>query len=90
MFIRDDFAGSAFERSHAVHTVVLTVDLSRCSHVLTVALVRCSYRCINTDSGEVFIRLNQVLTPILVRCSYVSTPAVCAYSGNSAIFVLTG
>ena len=41
-------AGSAFERSHTVHTLVLTVDLSRCSHVLTPTLVRCSYRRVLT------------------------------------------
>ena len=38
-------AGFAFERSHAVHTVVLTVDLSRC---LT---------CLNSDPGQVFIQV---------------------------------
>ena len=38
-------AGLACERSHAVHTVVLTVDLSRCSHVL------------NSGPGEVFIQV---------------------------------
>ena len=71
--------GCAFERSRAVHTVVLTVDLSRCSHVLTVALVRCSYRCINTDSGEVFIRLNTDSSEVFIR-----------FHPCCAIFVLTG
>ena len=42
------FSGPACERSHTVHTLVLTVDLSRCSHVLTPTLVRCSYRCVLT------------------------------------------
>ena len=42
------FSGPACERSHTVHTLVLTVDLSRCSHVLTPTLVRCSYRRVLT------------------------------------------